>query len=280
MNVSHMMQVPRNPVATFYAMEFEQDRAYTNWRPDGSGDWLMIYTLSGSGRVGDGQSYYDTQPYNLMVFERDKPQAYYTSPTAGSWRFAWAHCNYKPIGSAISGWEQPVPSVRSLSVRGHYEQEAIHGCFRELVRLTRSNSPLSAELGFNQIDRLLLLARQAQHIQRCNPPDPRVEKAMHLLSHDFNEPFVLSVIAARVGLSPSRLAHLFQEQTGQSPRAFAEERRMAHARQLLRLTALPVAAVAAECGFDSPFYFANRFRLATGMSPREFRKQEQGLARA
>ncbi len=275
MNIQQMMHLPRTPVPAFYASEFERDRSYTNWRPEGSGDWLVIYTLSGSGRVGNGQTYYDTRANDLTVFERDQPQAYYTSPLAANWRFAWSHCNYKPIGSVISAWERPAPSVRLIAVKSHYEQEAIVECLRELVRLTRSHLPLRTELGFNQVDRLLLLARQARQAYRSNPMDPRVERAMHLLSHDFSEPFLLSTIAAKVGLSPSRLAHLFQEQTGQTLRAFAEERRMAHARQLLRLTALPIAAIAAECGFDSAFYFTNRFRLVAGMSPRAYRKQEQ-----
>lgn len=275
MNIQQMMHLPRTPVPAFYASEFERDRSYTNWRPEGSGDWLVIYTLGGSGRVGNGKTYYDTQPNDLIVFERDEPQAYLTSSSAGSWRFAWSHCTYKPIGSVISAWERPVPSVRLLAVGGAYEQEAIVECLRELVRLTRSTLPLRVELGFNQIDRLLLLASQTRQAQAGTPLDPRVERAMHLLSQDYSEPFLLRNIAAKVGLSPSRLAHLFQEQTGQTLRVFAEERRMAHARQLLRLTALTVSEIAAECGFDSPFYFTNRFRLTAGRSPREFRRQEQ-----
>lgn len=275
MNTQQMMLLPRTPISDFYASEFERDHTYNNWRPDGSGDWLVIYTLGGSGRVGNGKVYFDTRPNDLIVFERDEPQAYYTSQAEGRWKFAWSHCNYKPIGSVISGWSQPAPSVRLLTVGGSYEQGAIVECLRELVRLTRSALPLRTELGFNQIDRLLLLASQARQAHGSVPIDPRVERAMHLLSQDFSEPFLLRNIAAKVALSPSRLSHLFQEQTGQSLRVFAEERRMAHARQLLKLTPLSISEIAVECGFDSPFYFTNRFRLAAGVSPREYRKREQ-----
>jgi AraC family transcriptional regulator of arabinose operon len=40
--------------------------------------------------------------------------------------------------------------------------------------------------------------------------------------------------------------------------------RLQRAQELLLRTAMPVAEIASEVGFDSAFYFSTRFRRATG----------------
>jgi len=50
---------------------------------------------------------------------------------------------------------------------------------------------------------------------------------------------------------------------------------MRHAGQLLRLTGHGIAEVAAEVGYDDPFYFSNRFRRYSEKSPTQFRRQKK-----
>jgi AraC family transcriptional regulator of arabinose operon len=50
---------------------------------------------------------------------------------------------------------------------------------------------------------------------------------------------------------------------------------MGQAGQLLRLTGLGIAEVAAEVGYDDPFYFSNRFHRYSGKSPTQFRQQKK-----
>lgn len=83
-------------------------------------------------------------------------------------------------------------------------------------------------------------------------------------------------VAAAVGLSPSRLAHLFKDETGQTLQGHLEARRMQVAADLLRRTSFPVKQIAAGAGFESPFYFSQRFRKWTGQSPMQFRRQQDG----
>lgn len=108
--------------------------------------------------------------------------------------------------------------------------------------------------------------------------DLRIRALAERLDHGVAEPFRLEALAREAGLSVSRLAHLFREQMGMSPRVYAEEQKMRHAAQLLRLTPLSVGEVAEACGFASAFYFSSRFRRWSRLSPRAFRdkvRQEQ-----
>ena len=49
--------------------------------------------------------------------------------------------------------------------------------------------------------------------------------------------------------------------------------RISHAKQLLRYSSDSVEEIGKKCGFDSPSYFALRFREITGRTPLEYRKQ-------
>ena len=80
-------------------------------------------------------------------------------------------------------------------------------------------------------------------------------------------------VADRCTMSLSRFGHLFREQTGETPGQFLERQRMERARQLLRFTSRTVTAIAEEVGYESAFYFTNRFRKLVGMSPRDYRAQ-------
>jgi AraC-like DNA-binding protein len=81
-------------------------------------------------------------------------------------------------------------------------------------------------------------------------------------------------LAGRVGLSPSRFAERFQKVMGITPRIFFEQERLGRARQMLRMTNLPVKSIAAQLGFRSELYFSSRFRALTGVPPTAYRRAE------
>jgi AraC-like DNA-binding protein len=78
-------------------------------------------------------------------------------------------------------------------------------------------------------------------------------------------------------LAPLRCSHehitrVFGKHFGTTPTRYVALTRIEYARQLLRTTALPIAEIAAQCGFQSPAYFSRVFRANTGTSPSAFRR--------
>ena len=45
------LETPHRSVESVMASEFDRRSDYTNWRPQGSGDWLLLYTLAGAGNI-------------------------------------------------------------------------------------------------------------------------------------------------------------------------------------------------------------------------------------
>jgi AraC family transcriptional regulator of arabinose operon len=108
-----------------------------------------------------------------------------------------------------------------------------------------------------------------------SPFDPRVQRVLDLLSHDLTLEHPVEALAAAVFLSPSRLAHLFKAETGETLTDAQRQLRLRQAARLLRHSGRSVQEIAAEVGFHCPFHFSRRFRRAFGVGPREYRRQTQ-----
>lgn len=82
-----------------------------------------------------------------------------------------------------------------------------------------------------------------------------------------------TAIASHVFLNPDYLARLFKKETGQSIGAYLQERRLHEAKKLLVQSSIPVNEIAQQVGYDNFSYFSHVFREKTGMSPNEYRKE-------
>jgi transcriptional regulator GlxA family with amidase domain len=78
-------------------------------------------------------------------------------------------------------------------------------------------------------------------------------------------------LADLAGLSRAHFTRVFASCEGSSPAEFVQLERMRRAAQLLTSGALSVKAIATNCGFDDPNYFAKVFRRTYGISPSQFR---------
>ncbi len=78
-------------------------------------------------------------------------------------------------------------------------------------------------------------------------------------------------LAERAGVSPQHLSRLFREHLGETPVAYLWRVRTERAYDLITATGLPLADVAEQAGFQTPFHLSRRVRDAYGASPRELR---------
>lgn len=81
----------------------------------------------------------------------------------------------------------------------------------------------------------------------------------------------LAKLAREAGSSVSALIRGFRGSLGMSPGAYIVGRRTARAAHLLAETDMPIAEIAASCGFSTQAHLANMFRARYGRSPTTFR---------
>lgn len=100
--------------------------------------------------------------------------------------------------------------------------------------------------------------------------DARVRWLAVQLHQDLQNRIQLADAAAAVGLSVSRLAHLFTAETGVSPALYRKNVRLDEAKSLIESSALSVKQVAALVGLG-PSHLAREFRRQYGSNPRAYR---------
>lgn len=84
--------------------------------------------------------------------------------------------------------------------------------------------------------------------------------------------FGLVDLATLVGYSPDHFARLFKHCFQQSPYQYVLSRRIERAMTMLRDDDLPIAEIAAACGFSNQGHFTTAFKRRTGTTPGAYRR--------
>jgi len=94
------------------------------------------------------------------------------------------------------------------------------------------------------------------------------EMAVHLA-----EPLSIPEIAKRASISHNHLTRLFKAEFGLTAEGYIRQKRIERALHLLVHTTMAVKSIAAEVGLPDLHFFNKTIRAATGLSPREYRRQ-------
>ncbi|HUB36410.1 MAG TPA: GlxA family transcriptional regulator [Solirubrobacteraceae bacterium] len=140
------------------------------------------------------------------------------------------------------------------------DREAALTIARHLVLFLRrpgNQSQFSATLAAQRAEREPL-----REVQRFVVENPR-------------EDLSVEALAERAHMSGRNFARAFRSETGITPGRYVERVRLEAARRALEDTRLPVARVAAECGFASGERMRRCFLRALGVGPAEYRRRYQ-----
>lgn len=82
----------------------------------------------------------------------------------------------------------------------------------------------------------------------------------------------LADLSTEIGISADHFGRLFKQATGMPVHQFVLRCRVDRARRLLTDTAMPIAAIAFECGFSDQVHLTRLFRRFVGTTPAAFRQ--------
>ncbi len=92
------------------------------------------------------------------------------------------------------------------------------------------------------------------------------------INEHFAENLTLEDVASLAGFSKYHFTRLFKQYSDTSFYKYLNQKRIAHAKNLLINKDLSVIEVALQSGFSTPSSFLRMFKLVTGFTPTEFRK--------
>ena len=117
------------------------------------------------------------------------------------------------------------------------------------------------------------LCYRDQHVSKGGSS---VAKARAYLSQHFAEPnLMLQDVARAACMSNSRLSTVFAQETGYTFTEYLTALRIGKAKELLRLGGMRSSQVAFAVGYNDPHYFSYLFKKTVGMTPSEYRRENE-----
>jgi len=239
---------------------------YQTIRPQGMSDWLIAFTLDGKGYFRVDDDHITCTRGDVTLLKPTVPHQYGTTK-GKEWQFIWAHFSSDLFETNYLSDK----NLLNLTMESEYARNRMNNAFEKLIQDYRERNKYWYELCQNSLKEILLLIAQRQK----HPIEPRIEEVLHILFKQMNESISIKELAQSVGLSPSRLSHLFKENVGTSILETLIQMRINQAALLLEHTDRNASEVAMEVGFQNYNHFAIQFRKRFGLSPRSYKKSKQ-----
>jgi len=117
--------------------------------------------------------------------------------------------------------------------------------------------------------------RQLQSLKDKNrKPEPReiIADVIEYLDVNFNEKYDRLELSKRFGLNEDYMGQIFKKATGTNISNYINSKRISAAKELVADTRAKIIDIAYHVGFDNLTHFHRQFKIQTGCTPNEYRK--------
>jgi AraC-type DNA-binding domain-containing proteins len=250
----------------YFGGHYNEPDTYVTKRPHGMNSWLITFTLEGEGYFLVDNRRYLSRAGDIALLKPGAPHQYGTSP-GRNWNFVWAHFDHIVEAQYLN------PEALSIQHIAHpHIRKRMYRLFQWFLQDARERLPHWQELCAATLKSILLLMAQRQQ----NTLDSRVEMTLHLLTIKMKDDVKVEKLAQEVGLSASRLSHLFKDTTGETIIEALNRIRLNQAALLLEHTDRNASEAAYETGFRNYNHFAAQFVRRFGMTPGAYKRQFRG----
>jgi AraC-like DNA-binding protein len=157
---------------------------------------------------------------------------------------------------------------------------SLEKCFERLLDEHRHPSASSELMARSLLHELILWIARDHAASMLNPPrrlprySPPIQAAVTWLDEHVGEPVLMENAAKAAGLSESHFRRWFQKEVGFNPADYMMYRRVEIGKDKLRTGDQSVTEIAMELGFSTSAYFTAVFRKRTGLTPTQFRREQ------
>lgn len=268
--------------------EVEAVAADGSWhRFEGSGhewhfhtQWELTLVESGSGTrfIGDSIEAFDAP--DLVLIGPGLPHYWHMRDDTSGFALQFASS-----GDNHPLWQ--LPETQTLQTLNRPARFGLHvtrsemGALGRLIRLAADRKGLARLACFlNILDALVSLPAEAcTTIARSAYSAPvrqatylGLQKAINRIFRSFHEPLRFSDILRDAHMSKATFERHFKKHTGKNLTQFVNEVRLQYACRQLAESDMPIGDIALAAGFGNLSHFNHQFKVARGLSPRDFRK--------
>ncbi|WP_184090099.1 GlxA family transcriptional regulator, partial [Sphingomonas xinjiangensis] len=112
-----------------------------------------------------------------------------------------------------------------------------------------------------------------QFVPKLDHGDTTILAIQHWLQATGAKDHGVPMLAGRAGMEERTFLRRFKKATGLRPTEYAQQIRIAKAREALELTRRPIEQIAWQVGYGDPSAFRKLFQRVTGLAPAEYRRR-------
>lgn len=238
--------------------------------------YLFHYIISGRGMLYSHASNDDIHEYSLGA-----NQAFlicpgqinlYTADEADPWKYVWIEFDGMRAEDSLlqAGLDQdrPIYNPRTAEEGERLRDQMLY--FSE--NAARSPLHLVGRLSLF-LDELIEFSDSRQDVSQQSQRDFYINEAVVYIQQNYHRELTVDEVAGFCKLNRNYFSRKFKEVVGCTPQEFLIRQRLTNAGELMRLTNLPIKAIAAQCGYPNQLHFSQAFKKYYGLPPREWRKQ-------
>ncbi|MCK5000265.1 MAG: helix-turn-helix transcriptional regulator [Anaerohalosphaera sp.] len=241
--------------------EFAQSTSQKLHAKGGKG-LIALYTINGNGRIYLGDyGVIDVIPETLIIIRWDHLERY--NCKSAKWNFWW-------FEFIVSG-PMHFPAHRLIDVPLQPDdRDDFQLAFAYLRRQTFEQRALASATFSKMLYRWIA---HWQGKQQQGPYQEEIDRIIDRMYEKLSLGWPISEMAEEANMSERNFRKTFRTITGQSPKTFYDNLRLAMAKERLRLGIYTVAEIASQLGFSSPFHLSKAFKKHFGNSPSKFRSK-------
>lgn len=157
-----------------------------------------------------------------------------------------------------------------LPVSGELDGGELGAAIRSLAQAHAGTSERELFLQHRRFLALIDRIWELEERRRGSENKEAVARTIQRMEREYYEPLTRDMLAQEVGMSPGHYSTVFRKETGKSPMEYLAGLRMEKAKEMLLTSNGRIRDIALRAGFASEFYFSNKFKRFTGLSPCEF----------
>lgn len=240
-------------------------------RPEGSQQTILIYCVSGQGKVKIGAELHHLTADSFIIIPEGKSHAYFTEQE-NPWSIYWIHFMGAKTKKLHPYYNKPISITRGKDSRINSRLKLFEEIFHSLERGFGTDTLEFVNLSFHYLLASFIHVQHFRSIQTEAEKDP-VTQSVNFMLENIHRSIRLNELASNVQLSVSHFSRLFISKTNQSPIDYFNQLKVQKACRLLDFSKLSVSEIAQELGYEDPFYFSRVFKKVMGLSPGKFRKK-------
>lgn len=238
-------------------------------RPQGEWSYMLLYCLSGSGKVATEGTSFKMSAGDVVLFKPFQAHGYEPDQT-DPWSYYCVHFHglMAPIYAETieaANRRGPTPSASNLCFVEVFER--LLAIYAE--GYSQKNLTLASVATHQLLGEVFSLV-QNESASQAGIED-RIDRTLEVINRNLAMQVSIPELAVHANMSRSYFVSQFRKRTGTSPRNYINRLRIAHACKRLQDGDEKIESIALSLGFCDSFYFCRVFKQIAGCTPTEHR---------